>query len=104
MDERNYRLWMEKRKDFHTARTYTSRCIRVELEMNIDLDEQYDRDGGDSLMSLLMYSRKEEREGSMPKCGISFNQSSNIYSGMNALRTAVRKYFEFKKQITTIER
>ena len=29
MDERNFRLWMETTKNYHTARTYTARCIRV---------------------------------------------------------------------------
>lgn len=99
MDEKNYRLWMEKSKDYQTARTYAARCLRVEIEMKIDLDEQYIKDGGDSLMSLLKYSRKEEREGNMPKCGIHFEGHSNIYSGMNALRAAVKKYFEYKRQV-----
>ena len=55
MDERNFRLWMEENKNYHTARTYTARCIRVENEMGIDLDEQYKEDEGNSLMQKLKY-------------------------------------------------
>ena len=99
MDERNYRLWMEKNKSYHTARTYTARCMRVEAEMKIDLDEQFLKDGGKTLMMLLKYSREEERKGIKPKCGISFEGASNIYGGMNALRAAVKKYFEYKRQV-----
>ena len=74
MDERNFRLWMEENKNYHTARTYTARCIRVENEMGIDLDEQYKEDEGNSLMQKLKYSRKESREGTPPQCGIVFDK------------------------------
>lgn len=98
MDERNFRLWMEENKNYHTARTYTARCIRVENEMEIDLDEQYKEDGGNSLMQRLKYSRKESREGTPPQCGIAFDIDVDVYSGMHSLRASVKKYFEFLQQ------
>ena len=55
MDERNFRLWMEENKNYHTARTYAARCIRVENEMGIDLDVQYKEDEGKGLMQKLKY-------------------------------------------------
>lgn len=57
MDERNFRLWMETHKNYHTARIYTSRYLRVENEMHINLDEQYQNDKGYDLMQKLKYSR-----------------------------------------------
>lgn len=99
MDERNFRLWMETTKNYHTARTYTARCIRVETEMNINLDEQYDLDKGDRLMQTLKYSRKEAREGKQPQCGIVFDLDVDVYSGMHSLRASVKKYFEYLQQI-----
>lgn len=103
MDERNFRLWMEESKNYHTARTYTARCIRVETEMGIDLDEQYEKDQGQSLMQQLKYSRKESRDGVQPKCGIAFDIDVDVYTGMHSLRTSVKKYFEYMQQLKTVE-
>ena len=97
MDERKFRIWMESQNQYHTARTYTARCHRVEIEMQINLDEQYKLDEGNSLMRLLKYSRKEARSGEKPHCGISFDDNADIYGGMHSLRASVKKYFEFKK-------
>ena len=99
MDERNFRLWMEEKKNYHTARTYTARCIRVEGEMEIDLDEQYRVDKGSGLMQKLKYSRKESREGKQPQCGIVFDIDVDVYSGMHSLRASVKKYFEYLQQL-----
>lgn len=98
MDERNFRLWMEEDKNYHTARTYTARCIRVENEMGIDLDAQYKEDEGKSLMQKLKYSRKESRAGMPPQCGIIFDIDVDVYAGMHSLRASVKKYFEFLQQ------
>mgnify|MGYP004469725701 FL=1 len=98
MDEKNFRLWMEKNKSYNTARTYTARCIRVENEMGINLDEQYEKDEGNSLMQKLKYSRKESREGISPQCGIVFDIDVDVYIGMHSLRASVKKYFEFLQQ------
>lgn len=99
MDERNFRLWMEKEKNYHTARTYTSRCIRVESEMGINLDEQFEKNQGSELMQKLKYSRKESREGLQPQCGITFDVDVDVYSGMHSLRASVKKYFEYLRLI-----
>lgn len=99
MDERNFRLWMQKNKNYHTARTYTARCIRVENEMQIDLNKEYEIDQGEDLMQRLKYTRKEAREGILPKCGISFEVDVDVYTGMHSLRASVKKYFEYMQQL-----
>lgn len=95
MDEKNFRLWMESINNYHTARTYAARCHRVEMEMKIDLDEEYAKDKGTSLFVLLKYSKKEARDGMKPVCGISFLGDADIYSGMHSLRASVKKYFAY---------
>lgn len=97
MDERSFRLWMESIKNYHTARTYTARCHRVEMEMNVDLDEQFLKDRGITLLLQMKYSRKDSRDGLKPKCGITFDDGADIYTGMHSLRASVKKYFEFKQ-------
>lgn len=64
--------------------------------MGINLDEQYEKDEGNSLMQKLKYSRKESREGISPQCGIVFD--IDVYIGMHSLRAPVKKYFEFLQQ------
>ncbi|MDD6826981.1 MAG: hypothetical protein PUE12_12880 [Oscillospiraceae bacterium] len=103
MDERNFRIWMEALKEYHTARTYAARCHRVEIEMNIDLDEQFRKDNGTSLMTSLKYSKKEFRDGIRPSCGIHFEDGANMYSGMHSLRASVKKYFDFKQAEVDME-
>lgn len=99
MDERNFRLWMETHKNYHTVRTYASRCLRVENELHINLDEEYQRDKGYELMQKLKYSRKESREQKQPQCGIVFDADVDIYCGMHSLRASVKKYFEYLEQL-----
>lgn len=99
MDERNFRIWLEQKQTYHTARTYASRCIRVEETLRCDLDEEYEKDSGKELMNSLKYSRREEREGKLPKCGIDFGDKTNVYTGMHTIRASVKKYFEYLKVI-----
>lgn len=96
MDERNFRIWLEKQKNFHTARTYAARCMRIEGEMEVDLDIEYKRDGGSELLAKMKYSREEQRQGKKPKCGLKFGNDADIYTGMNSLRASAKKYFEFR--------
>lgn len=98
MDERNFRIWLEKQKNYHTARTYTARCMRIEAEMEVDLDKEYTQDGGRGLLNKLKYSREEQRQGKQPDCGLHFRESVDIYTGMNSLRASLKKYFEFKNE------
>ncbi len=37
MDEKKFRLWMEKNKSYNTARTYTARCIRLKMKWELIL-------------------------------------------------------------------
>ena len=95
MREKEFRIWMEKSKGYHTARTYTARCIRVESEMKVNLDDEYNTDAGSCLIEKLKYSRAEERAGVIPNCGIKFDDGANVYTGMHSLRASVKKYLEF---------
>ena len=48
---------MATHKNYYTVRTYASRCFRVENEIHIDLDCQYQNDKLYKLMQKLKYSR-----------------------------------------------
>lgn len=72
-----------------------SRCGRVEKSLNIDLDEEYVKDNGLSLIGLLEYSSEDEILGRPVPDGIEFEIGANIRNGMASLRSACKKYFEF---------
>lgn len=99
MDEKNFRIWMEKQKSYHTARTYTARCIRVEQQLSCNLDDEYEKDKGEDIIKKLKYSRNDERKGIIPQNGIVFAVDVDVYTGMHALRSSVKKYFEFLQTI-----
>lgn len=96
INERNFKIWLEKQKNYHTARTYTARCMRIEAEMEVDLDKEYAQDGGRRFLNKLKYSREEQRQGKQPDCGLHFRENVDIYTGLNSLRVSLKKYFEFK--------
>ena len=95
MDEKVFKEWLEINTNYGTARTYVARCTRVENEMNVNLDEEYLIDKGEKLMRLLKYSRQEQRERKVPKCGITFKEDVDAYIGMNSIRVSIKKYFEY---------
>lgn len=96
MNEAKFRTWLEKHMNYHTARTYTARCMRIEEKLFIDLDDEYRKDGGSGLLNRLKYSCDEQRQRKQPQCGLKFEENADIYIGMNSLRASVKKYFEFR--------
>ena len=72
-----------------------SRCRRIEQSLDLDLDEEYQRDGGRSLVTMLGYSADDEKQKRSIPSGLEFSPGSNIRKGMASLRSAVKKYFEF---------
>lgn len=72
-----------------------SRCKRVESGLCLDLDLEYIKDKGTSLIDLLSYSADDERNQKPAPKEINFEKGANIRNGMASLRNAVKKYFEF---------
>lgn len=90
-----YRNWLQGKISSRPISDSISRCRRVEESLRIDLDEEYLKDGGRSLIDLLKYSSEHERLNRPAPKGINFSPGSNIKNGMASLRSAVKKYFEF---------
>lgn len=72
-----------------------SRCRKVEKALQIDLDEQFESDRGQSVISSLRYSADDERNGiQAPEC-FGFKEGANIRFRFTDLRSATKKYFSF---------
>ena len=100
MREDLFRIWLQ-----HTDLTARpigdaiSRCKRVCQGLNISLDDEYEKDGGVSVVELFEYSAEDERMGKPCPNGIYFQPGSNIRKGMASLKNAIKKYMEFCESI-----
>lgn len=92
MREREFVLWVQA---LGSGKNVITRCRRVESELGIDLDEEFRKDKGTSLIEKLTYTAEDASQKRPLRCDISFNSSANIRSGMSCLKSAVIKYFEF---------
>jgi hypothetical protein len=90
-----YRNWLQGKISSRPISDSISRCRRVEESLKMNLDEEFSKDGGRSLVELLEYSSEDESLNRLAPTGISFTPGSNIKNGMASLRSAVKKYFEF---------
>ena len=97
MRDELYRDWLQGKISSRPISDSISRCRRIEECLKLDLDEEYQKDGGRSLVELLEYTVDDERITRPAPSGIEFVPGSNIKNGMSSLRSAVKKYFEFCK-------
>lgn len=97
MREEEFRVWMINLGTMgkRPIADAMSRCRRIVSGLGVDLDAEYLKDGGESLIELLEYTAEDERLGQPAPKGINFAKGANIKDGMASLRGAVRKYFEF---------
>lgn len=75
-----------------------SRCKRIERCMNINLDMEYIRDRGCSLIEILTYTAMDASEHKPLPHGLDFQTGAKWITGMAALKAAVKKYFIFMEQ------
>lgn len=93
MREAEFKTWL-------IAQGYASTSIATWLSdgRKVDgaygLDEQFDRDGGASMLAEMAYSRSDEAEGAPNPSAIDLGGS--FYSNLAACRAAARAYFRFR--------
>jgi hypothetical protein len=95
MRKEAYRDWLQGKLSKLAVSDSISRCGRIEECLELNLDDEYQKDGGRSLVELLEYSRDDERLNRPAPSGIVFAPGSDIRSSMSSLRSAVKKYFQF---------
>lgn len=95
MRDVEYSNWLQQHVTSAAITNYIKRCQRVEDNLKIDLDDEYRKDSGISLLDKLTYTTDDELQNRPLRCSIFFNTGSNLRNGMGSLKTAVSKYFEF---------
>ena len=95
MREKEYSNWLASCVTKAVVGNYIKRCQRVEENLHIDLDDEFTKDKGSSLLAKLTYTADDQAHHRPLKCDIYFHAGSNLRAGMGSLKTAVSKYFEF---------
>ena len=72
-----------------------SRCKRIEKIPEIDLDAEYARDGGKTLIERLTYTADDARTCKPVPVELGFSATANLRTGMASLKNAAILYFEF---------
>lgn len=80
MRDEAYRDWLQGKISSRPISDSISRCRRIEEGLKLKLDEEYQKDGGQSLVELLEYSADDERLNRLAPSGIDFVPGSNIRS------------------------
>lgn len=95
MRREEYRIWLDGKISARPIADSVSRCLRIEKCLQLDLDDEYAKDGGKNIMNHLHYSIDDEKLNRPAPTGIDFEPGSNTREGLSSLRSAVKKYFEF---------
>ena len=102
MRDRAFRDWLsDSGKTVRVVSDYASRCNRVEQELRLDLDAEYQKDHGIELLRILTYT-KDDAAGKVPP-QISFRNGADIYNGMASIKSSVNSYFSFLKNDYGVE-
>lgn len=101
MRDKEYSKWLQPYVTYTVIGNYIKRCRRVEDNLHIDLDDEFIKDNGKSLLIKLTYTTDDQVHNRPLKCDIYFNAGSDLRAGMGSLKTAVSKYFEFCKEGVT---
>ena len=98
MQKELFRSWLLNRRTVKAASDCISRCKKVENTLGIDLDQEYQRDKGCSVLQSLQYGQREVNKGIPMPEDFGFKQSSNPVQRYTDLRCSVKQYFLFCDQ------
>lgn len=95
MRDKEYSKWLQSYITKPAIENYIKRCQRVEDNLNINLDDEFKKDNGVSLLAKLTYTTDDQLHNQPLKCDIYFCAGSDLHKGMGSLKTDISKYFEF---------
>ena len=94
MLDKEFKIWLKtENQSDRTIQSRVSNCRKVEL-FEGDLDQFYELDRGEGILTKLTYSMKEYRDGTPTKHRIPID--GNLRTGTSTFKQAVSLYFKFK--------
>lgn len=98
MRTKEFRSWLQSiPMNTNPIKDCISRCRKVESALAVDLDDEYIKDHGDSVILALKYTAKDEKNHKPVPEGFNFKPNANIRFRFTDLRSAANKYFLFCK-------
>lgn len=98
MNDKEYSNWLQSHVANTAVANYIKQCQQIEDNLNIDLDDEFIKDKGISLLAKLTYTTNDQLHSK-----ICFNDGLDLQADMNLLKIAVSKYLEFcQRNITSI--
>ena len=98
MQKNEFKQWLLERRTERSAIDCGSRCKKVEKEVSVDLDKEYSKDAGATILQNLSYGQKELNQGIDFPPTFSFKQGSNYVRRYPDLRCSVKQYFRFLEE------
>lgn len=95
MKTSEFKEWLLLSLNPKPAKDCISRCRKVEAALSVDLDREYEKDRGRSVISRLMYTLGDERMQIAAPDGFGFKPGANPRLRLTDLRSASKKYFKF---------
>lgn len=98
MHEQRFQIWLEGcGLSSRLVSDAISRCRRVQGVLG-DLDAHWGKDRLRDVLTRLEYSAEDRRSSQPNRSGIAID--GDIHNGLSSLRSAVRKYAEFRSSST----
>ena len=94
-----FKSWLEANTTLQAkpSSNAASRAQRIEQGLRINLDLEYQKDGGQYILKSLNYSTVDAAHRKMPPLGLVFKPGADIRNGMASLKAATKLYFAFCK-------
>lgn len=90
-----FKTWLEQWEYGEgTVRSRYTNCERIEAELGINLDDEFQVDEMCRLLELFKYSNNDFEQGVPPRHGMHID--GNVYNGTATLRSALNLYYSFK--------
>lgn len=98
MKKEEFSCWMESRLKKNSARDCVSRCMRVEKSLEVDLDNEYKKDGGAALLYMLSTKNVSKEDLNEVSKKFGFKEGSNTKYRLSDMKSAVNRYFKYLQQ------
>lgn len=106
MRKEDFRQWLDGKIKKKPISDYISRCTTVESALKVDLDEEYRKDRGQTVIRKLSYNARDAKFNHPVPQEFNFKAGCNVVQRLTDLRLAVNRYFDFAqmtdKQMTDI--
>ena len=96
MKKEEFKHWWRNQRPRQDMSDIISRCNRIE-DYEGDLDGHFDEDRMAGLFERLKYSKTDKRNKERPRHNIPIRDGADEYEGTATLRTAARRYKEFRE-------